>query len=180
MTNDEIEINKLLQECIAEQKAIGLTPKDNIEIYFSVDPKTKEKPARNTGAVAFIDNDNRPVIVVTKISYKKLPTKYLKVLLHHELIHLNSSENGKLIQHKRDWQKYTELSNKIYQTYDINPLESYSLECFENKDSIPRYNCVASCPRCGLVSYYLIDKIEDYNLNIRCHNCGKKLIIKKD
>lgn len=175
---DILELNRLLQECIAEQKAIGLSPKEDVEIYFSVDPKTKEKPLRNTGAMVMIDDDDRSFIVITKKYFNVLPTKHIKRLIHHELIHLNSKDND-LIYHKKDWQKYNELSNKIYQAYNINPLETFSLKCFKEKNDIPKYNYIAKCPRCSLISHYLLDKNIEYNFNIKCHNCGKKLIIKK-
>ena len=176
---EELELHNLLQECVNEQLAIGLTPKDNIEIYFSKDPITGERPPQNTGAFAMIDDNNRPFIVMTRTYFKKMPTRCVKRLIHHELIHLNSKEND-LIYHVKNWEIYTNLSNKIFQKYNINPLETYSFECFENKKSIPRYNCVAKCPRCSLISYYMLDDDVEYDLNISCHNCGVKLDIKKD
>ena len=176
---EELELHNLLQECIEEQLAIGLTPKDNIEIYFSKDPITGERPSPNTGAFAMIDDNGRPFIVMTRNYFQKMPINCIKGLIHHELIHLNLPKENKLIKHIRDWRKYTELSNKVYEKYKINPLETYSFECFETKNGIPKYNYIAKCPRCGLIVHDLLDENTEYDLDITCHNCGVKLKIEK-
>ena len=177
MTKDEIKLHELLQECIEEQKKIGLTPKENTEIYLSMDPKTKERPRKRTAAFAMIDDDGRPFIVITKIHFKVYPIWYVKSIIHHELIHLNSSDN-KLIRHRRDWEKYTELANKIYEAYGVNPLITYDDKCFKTKESLPEYNCIGECPRCGAKNYYVLREGVEYNPDIWCHNCGVKYIMK--
>ena len=175
---EQLKLNNLLQECINEQRAIGLTPKNNIEIYFSKDPITKERCRKNSSAFAVSEND-RNFIIISRKYFERMPYKEIKRLLHHELIHLNSIKKNKIIKHIRDWKKFTELSNKVCESYDINPLNNYSIDCFENKNSIPKYNYVIKCPKCGSKTYFMLDDNIEYDLNIKCHNCGTKTNVEK-
>ena len=109
---EQTELNRLLQECIREQKDVGLIPKDNIEVYFDKDPITGEKSNKTSSAFA-MSEDGRNCIIIKKSYFKKMPTKEIKRLLHHELIHLNATEKDKTIEHKKDWQMFMNLSNKF-------------------------------------------------------------------
>lgn len=177
---EQLKLNQLLQECIDEQKAIGLHPADNIEIYIQKDPITGLScPNDIYGYGGVHIPTGRRIILIRRKCFDKYPKNELKSLVHHELIHLNLKNDGLIIQHIDDWDLFTELANKIYKTYNINPLEKYSLACFEKKNSIPRYNCTSICPRCGLKSHYVINNDIEYSFDGKCSNCGHDFTYEK-
>lgn len=173
---EQTELNRLLQECIMEQKNIGLCPTDNIEIYIEKDPISNFKCPKKCCGCCNIFGD-RKAILIKRFCFNFYPINELKTIIHHELIHLNLKENNYSIQHIKDWLEFTALSKKINNHYGINPLVSYAPSCF--KDNKINYNGVAKCPRCGLACYYLIDYSLDYSFNGKCSNCGGKLVYKK-
>lgn len=175
---EQLKLNSLLQECIDEQLKISLKPTDNIEIFLGQDPVTKEKCNKTAYAFSFVF-EGRNVIVVSRTFYNKTPISEIKRIIHHELIHLNLNEKGEITEHIKDWEKFSELSNKIKKAYGINPLFGYTIDCFENKNSMPKYSCVSTCPRCGGGVHFVLDKTKEYDFNGICPNCGKKLIYKK-
>lgn len=178
---DQLKLNNLLQECIDEQLKIGLHPADNISIYIYKDPETGVVcPREATGYSALYKNSPKKIILIKRNCFEKYPKSELKCLIHHELIHLNLKEDGDLTKHRRDWKKFAELSQKVYEAYGIDPLESHSISCYKDKKSLPKYNCSSICPRCGLKCHYIINEEIKYNCDIYCSNCGHKLNIEKD
>lgn len=175
---EQLEINSLLKECIDEQLRIGLKPAENIEIYLGKDPVTNEKCNKTAYGFSFV-SEGRNVIIIQKNFYKNMPISQIKRLIHHELIHLNLNKKDEAIEHIKDWKKFTELSNKIKTAYDINPLLGYTVDCFINKKSIPTYNCLSFCPRCGGGVYFVLDEGKEYDFNGTCPNCGEKLVYEK-
>lgn len=177
---EQLKLNNLLHECIGEQLKIGLHPADNISIYIYKDPETGVVCPREALGYAVIYKDSpKKIILIRRNCFEKYPTNELKRLIHHELIHLNLKDDGNIINHIKDWKQFTELSNKIYKVYGINPLEKYSISCYKSKNSSPEYNCSSICPRCGLKSHYNIDENIEYDYNLNCSNCGHKMIIEK-
>ncbi len=177
---EQLKLNNLLQECIAEQKAIGLNPVDGIEIYIQKDPISKYSCSRKSYGFSTIEKrTKRKVMLMRRKCFDKYPIHELKSLIHHELIHFNLKENGELTGHGSDWELYTNMSKKVYEAYGFNALETYMAECYKTKDSIPRYNCIVNCSRCGLKNYLFLEEDVEYNFLKRCPNCNKKIIIKK-
>ena len=176
---EQAELNRLLQECIREQKDVGLCPIDNIEIYFNKDPITGEKCDRNSYGFSAIDKSDRKFIIISKKYFDKMPIKQIKRLIHHELIHLNLNKDGKMLSHHKDWKEISRLSKVIYDNYNINPLGGYGISCFENKSSEPNYNYSSVCKRCGLETYYVLNEGFEYDFDGRCPNCGARLEYKK-
>lgn len=178
---EQFEINNLLKECIDEQKAIGLNPADGIEIYIQKDPITGYSCSYKIYGLAKISsNKKRKVILIRRKCFDKYPKSELKNLIHHELIHLNLKEGGKMIGHGKDWKLFTNLSKKIYKAYGINPLEDYTPECYKTKDGVPYYNCTTICPKCGAKGHQILQDGLEYVFDGKCSNCGHKFIIKKD
>lgn len=177
---EQFEINNLLKDCVDEQKAIGLSPADGIEIYIQKDPKTGYScPFRFSGLARISLDTKRKVILIRRICFNKYSKNELKNLIHHELIHLNLKEDGEMIGHGKDWKIFSDISKKIYDTYKINPLENYTPECYKTKDSFPEYNYSSICPRCGFKSHYILEEGIEYKFNSRCPNCRKKLVHEK-
>lgn len=177
---EQLKLNYLLQKCVDEQKAIGLHPADDIEIYIVKDPVTNSKcPKTSDGCSMVFDDSNRKIILIKRKCFNVYSTVDLKTLIHHELIHLNLKEDGSMIRHKKDWKLFTKIANKIYEVYGINPLESFSLSCYNQNDGTVRYNTIVECGRCGARSFGFLDETKNYNFNKPCPFCGGKLIYKK-
>lgn len=177
---EQLELNNLLQECINEQKAIRLKPADDIEIYINKDPMTNFMCPRDSFGFGNIYKDTkRKIILIRRMCFDKYPKSELKGLIHHELIHLNLKKDGTPISHYRDWELFTKLSELIKEKYNIDPLKTYDVSCFENKKSIPKYNLFSFCPRCGLKNYFNLENDAEYKFDNECSNCGKKLIYEK-
>lgn len=177
---EQLKLNNLLQECIDEQKAIGLRPADNIEIYIGKDPTTNTRcPKTSDGYSVAFDESKRRVVLIKRKCFDVYSTMNLKTLIHHELIHLNLKDDGSMIRHKKDWKLFTKIANEIHKAYGINPLESFSLSCYDESDGSIRYNTIAECYRCGARSFGFLDETKNYNFNNPCPFCGGKLIYKK-
>lgn len=178
---EELELHNLLQECIEEQLVIGLTPKENIEIYFNIDPITKFKcPTGIQGAACFDTENNRVFILLRKRSYLIMPYEQRKRLIHHELIHCNLNKNNMPINHIKDSKLFSNYSKLIENRYHINPLETYHQSCFDYKNKIIKHNASFICDECGYISHFVFDDSANNNLNKKCPNCGHQLTFKKD
>lgn len=178
----QAKLNKLLEECVKEQKAIGLHPTNNIEIYIGRDPNSGSRCSKYSDGCSFVlENLNKAIILINRKCYDAYSNSniLLKCLIHHELIHLNLKEDGRMIKHNDDWELFTELANRINTAYDIDPLSSYDVSCWNNDKCSPTYNTVAECNKCGAKSFMFLDENKNYKLNKSCPFCGGKLTYKK-
>ncbi len=177
---EQLKLNNLLQECIQKQKVIGLNPANNIEIYIEKDVVTNSKcPRFSDGCSIVFSDSNRKAILIKRKCFNVYSSEQLKALIHHELIHLNLKNDGTMIQHKKDWKLFTELANKIYKTYGINPLVSIDLSCYNQDNHSFAHNTIAECDKCGAKSYMFLNETKNYNFNKPCPFCGNKLTYKK-
>ena len=177
---EQIELSSFLQECINEQKEIGLHPLNNIEIYFNVDPITNFKcPNGIQGTACFDIANNRTFILVRKKSFLIMSTEQRKRLIHHELIHCNMNEDNKPINHLKDGELFFRYSKLIQNKYHISPLETYHQSCFDYNEKTINYNASFVCHECGYISHFMYDDTADNDLNKKCPNCGHQLVFKK-
>lgn len=52
-----------------------------------------------------------------------------------------------------NWREFSKISKKIKKAYEIDPLVTYTSDCFTNDKQI-RYNRFVSCHNCGSKKYY--------------------------
>lgn len=112
--NKEKELNslrKLVDECMAEQKAIGLHPVVN-NVYFNYDPESHIKIGNRLGATICNIKTSSITLLFKKTYFDKIPSSVKKELVHHELIHANLRD-GKTISHITNWRDFLEISKKL-------------------------------------------------------------------
>ena len=118
MKKNEKELNdlrNLVNECIEEQKKIGLNPVVN-NIYFDYDPKSRIKIGNRLGATICNTESSYITLIFKKAYYSIIPLNIKKELIHHELIHANL-KNGRTISHITNWKEFSNMSNKIKKAY---------------------------------------------------------------
>lgn len=170
------ELRKLVNECVEEQKRIGLNPVDGIEIYFGVDPVSKHKPNSTSDAISIFRTNGTAAIVVKKKMYDIFDAKKRKELIHHELIHLNLI-NGQPIRHKYNWKEFSDCCKKVLDAYGIDPSVAYSQTCFDDNGKF-RYNRYTVCPKCNRKTFNFLPKESEfyYSWNITCcGNCDEEI-----
>ena len=111
--NKRKELNSLrtlVDECITEQKTIGLNPVVN-NVYFDYDPESHIKIGNKLGATICNTKTNSVTLIFKRTYFDKIPLNVKKELLHHELIHANLRD-GKTISHITNWRDFLEISKK--------------------------------------------------------------------
>lgn len=145
------ELEKLVRECINEQKKIGLKPAENIKVFIDYCEDIHFGLSKTAnGAAAYLKTKDYGVLLINSISLENLDVNQVKTILHHELLHLNLTPSKNILTHtKQSWKKFVKLSKKIEEAYPQYKMqESIVPEIFlpENKGKEVKTHI---CPVCG-------------------------------
>ena len=164
-------LKRLVEECMAEQKSIGLRPVVN-NVFFNYDPESHIKIGNKLGATICNTETNSVTLIFKRTYFDKIPLSVKKELIHHELIHVNL-QDGKTISHITNWREFSKISKKIKEAYGIDPLVTYTSDCFTNDKQI-RYNRFTNCPNCGSENYFYHEAGSGKwdSKTTKCNNCG--------
>lgn len=164
-------LKRLVDECIVEQKSIGLHPVVN-NVFFNYDPESRIKIGNKLGATICNIKTNSITLIFKRTYFDKIPSNVKKELIHHELIHANL-QDGKTISHITNWREFSKISKKIKEAYEIDPLVTYTSDCFANDKQI-RYNRFINCPNCGSKKYFYHETGSGKwgSKTTKCNNCG--------
>lgn len=164
-------LRELVEECIAEQKAIRLHPVVN-NVYFDYDSESHIKIGNKLGATICNIKTNSITLIFKRAYFDKIPLNVKKELVHHELIHANLKDR-KTISHITNWREFSKISKKIKEAYGIDPLVTYTSDCFTNDKQI-RHNRFINCPNCGSKKYFYHETGSGKwgSKTTKCNNCG--------
>lgn len=145
ITREELE--KMVLECIEEQKKIGLKPAENIKVFIDYSEDIHCRIGNDVRGVAvYVKSKDMGFLGINSTSLKYEDENRVRATIHHELIHLNLTPNKNILVHtKQNWKKFERLCNMVEKAYPQYKMhETFSPEIFhpENKGrEVKTYIC---------------------------------------
>lgn len=166
MTEFEIRLTRLMEDCIRQLRNIGIAPSQNI-----VGICENRRAKKRLGCCRILTQGRRKKYQIEIASIlKEAEDTAIKEVILHELLHTCPG----CFNHGTNWKKLVMQVNRAY-GYQITRLGDYGKFALLDLPERP-YKYRIQCIRCGTISYRRKrSKVIQCPQNYRCSRCGGAL-----